>query len=302
MVEGDVLSAETPTGNEFGLEGSGHNATTTGGAPQAKAEQSGIGEYARVLWRRKWIVVITFVVVVVAVLGYCSVASKSYTATATVFLEPPVSSMFSSSQGVNPTVSLVNVPDAIQIMESSTISNLVAKTIPNPPAVSAVQVGSLDTTDVVQMSASSTSPQTAAAAANAYANAYISYEKGITKSTYSSAEKQVSGKLDTLQLAISDLTAQIRSAAAGVNLTAQQVQLSDLETQLTSLQNQLQEYQFYATQGTKTEVGNVLSEATVPTSPSSPKTTEYVVIAAIVGLILGIGLALLVNAVSTRRV
>jgi uncharacterized protein involved in exopolysaccharide biosynthesis len=80
------------------------------------------------------------------------------------------------------------------------------------------------------------------------------------------------------------------------------VQLGDLENQQTSLENQLQEYQFAATQGTDTEVGRVISTASVPTSASSPHTIEYVIIAAIVSLIVGVGLALLVNSVSNRRV
>jgi len=45
-----------------------------------------------------------------------------------------------------------------------------------------------------------------------------------------------------------------------------------------------------------------VTAATVPTKPSSPKTIEYTVLALIFGLIAGIGLALLVNAISRRRV
>ena len=265
-------------------------------------ERSGIAEYARVLWDRKWIIIIVFVLGVGGVLGYCVIAQKTYTAQATVLLEPPVSSLFSAQTANNPTIALVNVQDVIQVMESSAISNIVARTIPNPPSASVAQVGTLATTDVVTVSASSSSPQTAAAAANAYANAYINFERGINKGVFNSAANQVSNKLSTVQLAISNLDATIRSTPPGISQTALEVQLGDLENQQTSLENQLQEYQFAATQGTDTEVGRVISEATPPSSASSPHTIEYVIIAAIFSLILGIGIALLVNAVSNRRV
>ncbi len=271
-------------------------------AQTTSGEQSGLGEYLRILWRRKLVIIIVFVVVVVGVLGYCVTATKTYTATATVYLEPPVSNLFQTSGASASATPLVNVQDQIQIMESSAVSDIVAKTIPNPPSASVTQVGTLATTDIVTLSASSTSPQTAAAAANAYANAYINYERGIDKSEYTSAAKQISNKVDTLQIAINDLDNTIRSTPAGVNQTADEVQLGDLENQLTSLQDQLEGYQFASTQGQGTEVGRVISEATVPTSPSSPHTVEYVVIAAIFGLIAGVGIALVVNAVSTRRV
>jgi uncharacterized protein involved in exopolysaccharide biosynthesis len=271
-------------------------------AMASSSERSGIAEYGRVLWDRRWIIIIVFVLGVGGVLGYCVIAGKTYTAEATVLLEPPVSTLFSTQTANNATTALVNVQDVIQVMQSSSVSNIVSRTIPNPPSVSVAQVGTLATTDVVTVSASSSSAQTAAAAANAYANAYINFERGINKGVFNSAANQVANKLQTVQLAISNLDSTIRSTPAGVSQAAAEVQLGDLENQQTSLENQLQEYQFAATQGTDTEVGRVISAATVPTSASSPHTLEYVVLAAIFSLILGIGLALLVNAVSNRRV
>ena len=52
---------------------------------------------------------------------------------------------------------------------------------------------------------------------------------------------------------------------------------------------------------TNTQFGKVLSTAGVPSSPSSPKTIEYTVLALIFGLVAGMGVALLINAVSTNR-
>jgi uncharacterized protein involved in exopolysaccharide biosynthesis len=67
------------------------------------------------------------------------------------------------------------------------------------------------------------------------------------------------------------------------------------------LQNQLQNYQFYASQGVTTEARQVISTATAPSTPVSPKTIEWTVLALIFGLILGIGVALLTNALAPPR-
>ncbi|HEY6471561.1 MAG TPA: Wzz/FepE/Etk N-terminal domain-containing protein [Acidimicrobiales bacterium] len=293
----EPLTAET---ERIGAMGDGNHISTT---EVTAPEQSGIAEYGRVLWRRKWIIIITTVVVVVGVLGYCVISTKKYTATATVELLPDVSTLLSQSgSSVNPTVADVNVADVIQVIESASISNIVAKTIPNPPSASATQVGTIDQTDIVNVSASSSSPQTAAAAANAFANSYINYERGINKSVFASAAAQLTNKVDTVNIAISNITNELRSSPAGTNTESTTVELSDLENQLTTLENELQTDQFYATQGINSEVGRVISAATVPTKPSSPKTIEYTVFALIFGLIAGVGLALLVNAISRRRV
>ncbi len=185
------------------------------------------------------------------------------------------------------------------MIESSSVAQLVAKTLPGAPAVTATQVG---TTDVVQVSVRSKDPQAAAAAANAYAKAYIAFEQKQTQDTFTSAQAQVQNKIDTLQLAIANLNSQIRSAPATTNVHARTRRSSGTcRANSPTLQNQLQNYQFYASQGVTTEAGQVISTATAPSKPVSPKTIEWTVLALIFGLILGIGVALLVNALAPPR-
>jgi uncharacterized protein involved in exopolysaccharide biosynthesis len=174
-----------------------------------------------------------------------------------------------------------------------------AMTLPGAPSVTATQVA---TTDVVQVSVRAKDAHFATAAANAYANAYIHYEQKQTTDTFSSAQAQVQNKIDTLELAIGNLNGVIRSAPATTNVTPDESQLGDLQGELTTLQNQLQNYQFYASQGVTTEAGQVITTATVPSKPVSPKTLEWTVLALIFGVILGIGVALLVNAVAPPQV
>ena len=262
------------------------------------AEPSGLREYALLLWHKRVTILVVAAICVGATLAYCILTKPTYEASASVLLEPPISQTLveaSSPAGIAP---LPDVPDGIEVIESSAVAQLVAKTLPGAPSVTATQVG---TTDVVQVAVRSKDPQAAAAAANAYANAYISFEQKQTQDTFSSAQSQVQNKIDTLQLAIANLNSQIRSAPATTNVTPDETQLGDLQGQLTTLQNQLQNYQFYASQGVTTEAGQVISTATAPSKPVSPKTVEWTVLALIFGLILGIGVALLVNALAPPR-
>ncbi len=261
-------------------------------------EASGLREYALLLWRKRVTILVVATICVGATLAYCVLIKPTYEATASVLLEPAISQTLveaNSPAGIAP---IPDVPDGIEVIESSAVAKLVADKLPGAPSATAVQVG---TTDVVQISVRSKDPQAAAAAANAYANAYIAFEQKQTTDTFTSAQAQVQNKIDTLQLAIANLNSQIRSAPATTNVTPDETQLGDLQSEFTTLQNQLQNYQFYASQGVTTEAGQVISSATVPSKPVSPKTVEWTVLALIFGLILGIGVALLVNALAPPR-
>ncbi len=266
-------------------------------APGRVQEQSGLREYALVLWRKRVTVIVVAAICVGLTLVYCVAVKPTYQATSTVLLEPAISPTLQEANFPTGTPTLINVPDEIEVIESSAVSDIVAKTAPNAPAVTAAQIG---TTDVVRVSVRSKDPQTAAAAANAYARAYIGFERKQTIDTFTSAQQQLTNKVNTVQLAISNLNTEIRSAPAGVSVIPEETQLGDLESQLANLEDQQQNYQFYASQGATQEAGQIISSAAAPTKPVSPKTLEWTVLALIFGIVLGIGVALLVNAVSPR--
>lgn len=261
-------------------------------------EPSGLREYALLLWKKKVTILVVAAICLGVTLAYCVLVKPTYQSTASVLLEPPISQTLVEANSTSGIAPLPDVPDGIEVIESSSVSDLVSKTIPDPPSVTATQVG---TTNVVQVSVRSKDPQLAAMAANAYAHAYIQFEQKQTTDTFVSAQAQVQNKIDTVQLAIANLNSEIRGAPATANVTPDETQLGVLQNQLTSLQDQLQNYQFYASQGVTTEAGQVISSATVPSKPVSPKTLEWSVLAVIFGLILGIGVALLVNAVAPRE-
>lgn len=253
-------------------------------------QSTGLRDYLAFLRRRGLIIIVVAAVVVGLCLAYCALTTPKYTATATVLLTPTLSPTLIEANGAYNT-QLVDVPSDIQVIESSSVAQVAAKHIQDLPAVKATQVG---TTDVVDVSVESTHPALAAAAATAYAKAYITSEQAQTLNTLTSATSLLDNHIATLHIATVDVQNQIAAAGNSPTVGALQAQLAGYNSEATALENQLANYQFYEANGAVTS-GQVISAASVPTKASSPKVFSWTVIALVIGLILGLGLALLVE-------
>jgi succinoglycan biosynthesis transport protein ExoP len=245
-------------------------------------------DYGHVLWRRRWVIVLTIIVAVGVSVGYDVHTKRVYQATAQLQLTPQISGALQASGSVASTSS-VDVPTDVQILESSTVANAVKKTIPNAPAVSVAQVG---TTNVVNVSVRSTSAKLAAAAANAYAAGYINVQQQQSVAALKSAEHVVQTNIANLQNQINAVQNQINTAPAGQQASLL-TQLSSLQTQLVPLQNQVSQYQFLAT--LNNGGAQVVGAATVPSKPADPKPITNGAIAFAVGLVIGLGIALMLE-------
>jgi uncharacterized protein involved in exopolysaccharide biosynthesis len=260
-------------------------------------EHTGLREYALLLWGRKFIVLLVVVVLVGGAVAYSSVVKPRYQGVATLLLTPTLNATLLEANG-GLTTQVVDVPSDIQIMQSQAVRSIVERKIPNVPDVTVSQVG---VTDVVQVSVQDSSATRAAEAATAYANAYITYEQGQTLNTLTNGAKLLQKHLDTVQLAIANISNEIAGATAATGaVAALQDQLASLNQENAALENQLANYQFFSTNGGSAQSGQLLSSAAVETKPVSPKPVEWTVIAGIIGVLLGIGLAMLLEALSDK--
>ena len=235
--------------------------------------------------RRKWTVLVCFILFVVIAGGYGFTQPKKYTATADIQLV----SQNISPQGYVVPLDATDIATGVQIATSSNVSDIVSKELGYPaPPVKATEVG---VTSVVTLSVTSPSATEAAKAANLYANAYIEY----TGQRFSS---QVNEKLKVLEAQQVSLQAQVdqieselsavspkSSAAAALNVQLQAAS-SELQTVSTSITNLEVAKQQVATGGF------VTTAATVPTSPSSPKPLLDLLVGGLVGLAIGVGIVL----------
>ncbi|MHB8318879.1 MAG: tyrosine-protein kinase domain-containing protein [Acidimicrobiales bacterium] len=237
-----------------------------------------LSSYLFILRRRKWWIVGVTVVALVIAGAYSVLQPKSYSATAQLLIQPENSNVTvgGSQQAITPT----DVLTELQLITSAPVKAAVRKKIGSEPNVAATEVGA---TNVIAVTATASSPSTAALIANAYANAFVVYERTTTINNLASAEGQ-------LQHQISSLDAQIKTLEAN---PASASQVSVLLNQQAILKGQLAQLQV---NGAVTTGGvQVVTPATPPGAPTSPNPKKDGLLALVAGVILGIGIAFLVE-------
>ena len=251
-------------------------------------------DYVQILWRRRWTIILVLIIAIGGGVAYDALTTPEYSATAQLQLTPQLSATV--QQASNPTALpvVVDVPTAIQVIQSISVQDAVTKQV---PGASSVSVNQVQLTNVVNVSVSSTSAKLAAQAANAYAAEYISEQQQQAVEALTNAEQIVQTHISGLQTQINSVHQQIAalptdtSASTLGQAQSLQTQLAALQTQLATYQGQLGQYQSAAS--LNTGGGRIIGQAPVPTKPSSPKPVTDIGLAVIIGLVIGLGIALL---------
>jgi capsular exopolysaccharide synthesis family protein len=119
--------------------------------------------------------------------------------------------------------------------------------------------------------------------ANAYAAAFVTYQRSVTISNLAAAETQLSRQIASTAAQAKSLQS---NPAAAAELGALLGTESALKEQLAQLQ---------VNGAVATEAVQLVSPATAPSSPSSPKPVRDAILGLLLGLLLGIGLAFVVE-------
>lgn len=257
---------------------------------QTHTRQLAVSDYLRVLYRRKWLIAATVFLLVGGSLIYSALKEPVYQATAQLELAPQVSAALlqANNPSIGSAANLVDVPTDIQVLESTSVFSRVRVRLPNAPRVTVTQVG---TTNVLSVSVYSTEPRLAAVAANLYVQTYIAAQQAASQASLTRAVTSLQSHISSLQDQIDVLSGQ-QSGASGIKVQSLQSRIDSLEQFQTTLNEELSQYET-ATSLLSTGGGQVISKATVPVVAVAPKPLEYAVIALIVGLTVGIGIALI---------
>jgi succinoglycan biosynthesis transport protein ExoP len=253
--------------------------SSEGGDPQGVT----LREYARVLWGRKRVVIGVTVLLVGLALAYSFVKTPMYQATATLIYQTPldVSDPLSSSSvdaaqrqvELKSVASVITSPDLVSsAREKLTADDIALRySVTSEPEVS---VGESDSSTVL-ITGVSRSAATAARVANAYASAFTELRKTEEQEQVRQAEQVVQRQLDSFR------TVESRQSAEYFTLLQRLQDLQILEATVT---------------------GNfrVLVPATPPAAPFSPNLLLNCAMALAAGLVLGVGLALLLDQFDTR--
>jgi succinoglycan biosynthesis transport protein ExoP len=252
--------------------------SSTPGGTETSSERSALVNGVRVVRERWWLIAVAAVVCFFVMLVLSLHAQKQYTATSQVLIKPSnLPAVISPSQGqpTDPnTLARIQSDDA-SLITSTTIAASVKSTLHSRESVSdllsQVQANIDSSNDLIDVSVTDSSPAQAAAKANAFANGLVNY---LTQS----AQSQLIAGQARLQNELAALPATDPSRAA--------------------LQQGLE--QVVALEAVTNGGAQTVQEASTPTSPSSPKVKTNLAIGLVVGILIGLALAFLLDLFDRR--
>jgi polysaccharide biosynthesis transport protein len=231
--------------------------------------------YLRIVRARRWWVAACSLVGLGGALALSLTATNQYTATAQLLVQS-VGSNSSSADSAEYLITAAEVQTELQLVTSAQVQKQVRAKLGSVPGITASEVGQ---TNVIAVTAVSSDPARAARIANTYAKAFVSWTTATEISNLAAAETQLGSQIDALGKEISKLPAS--SVAQAGALSNQQAVLKGQLAQL-------------MVAGSAASTGlELVSPATAPTAPSSPKPAQDALLGLLVGLALGVGAAFL---------
>jgi capsular polysaccharide biosynthesis protein/MinD-like ATPase involved in chromosome partitioning or flagellar assembly len=252
-------------------------------------------DYAGVLRRRWWLILVITVAGTLAGAGYLQAAHKVYTATASVYVTATSGTTNQVANGR--TTGAVNLDTQAQVVQSSAVAQAAAKlmhaTDTVPQLLGRVSVAVPANSQVLAISCQASTPDKAASCAQSFAQAYLSYSSAATTASVNSQISVLQSKINGLQSASAKLT------VAAANLPLNSSQRATAEEQLKSDHSQLSSLNSQVAQLTAALAnpsgGSIISNALPPSKPSSPKPLLIVPSGLLAGLLIGLVLAFLTD-------
>ena len=231
--------------------------------------------YLHVLRRGRWWIAAFAVLGLGISLAVSLTSTKQYSATAQLLVQS-TGNVNLTTGSADALVSAADVQTELQLVTSAPVQDAVRRQLGGLPGVSVAEVGQ---TDVIAVTAVDPVPAQAARIANTYARAFVSRSTAAAIGNLAAAEGQLNSQIKAITKEIGALSS--RSSEQATALSNQQEVLKGQLAQLEVAG---------ATASTGVEV---VTPATTPTSPSSPKPVEDVLLGLIAGLIVGVGAAFL---------
>lgn len=238
-------------------------------------------DYGRIVWRRKWIVAAAVVTALLGAVGMSLMQDPIYSAEAQMLVQRR------SGEAVfqqDSNLAVANLERAIQteirVLEGQQVRERVQSDLgldELPPEVHASSVGS---TDVVAVTVRSGDPRTAQVLSDAYIEAYVSTRREQAVDSLAAAGAELQSSVDALQ-------GQIEA------IDPDSPQRDSLITQQATFKSRLDELQIES--ALTTGGASVVQSAELPSDPVEPQPVRTATLAAVVGLLLGLGAAFLVD-------
>jgi len=243
--------------------------------------EANLRTYLQVLRRRSFWVIALLILAVAASVGVSAVQTKKYSASSLLLVQP-AGATFSLISGIQQAITPTDILTDLQLLTSAPVKTEAAKQLGFKPSIVGSIVGQ---TNVISVTASAKTASLAARAANTYAKDFVAQEQKRAINAIISGEKQYQSQIDAIDRQIQTLSASTTAAAAAT--------ISALTSQAAVLKGDEAQLEVAAAESP----GGVelVSLASPPKSPSSPRPLKDGAIALAIGLLLGLVLALLVD-------
>lgn len=258
-------------------------------AASGESTEIDLRDYVRVMWARKWIVLLATLVMAGAAYGISDRQEPVYEAMA----------QFRVVAAVDPTVTQgsratsISPETEIEVLQSAPVLERVRAALGReaPPIVAEPVSG----TEFVTVKAESVDPETAAAIPNAYVEAYRDYRRQQTIDSLTPVRDQIQARFDAVQAEVDDLTTQLGDVSA---VTQPQTYADLIDRRAAAQSRQVPIRTEIDRLNTQLEVGvtggvREGSPAVVPTKPSRPTPVRNALLAVPIGLAFGVGLVFL---------
>jgi polysaccharide biosynthesis transport protein len=234
------------------------------------ARELDLRDYLQVLRRRRGTIALTVVIIVGLSLAYSLRQTPTYEATSQVLVDlPGADGAGSTAQGTE-----------IVLIQAPAMRAAVTKALGHSPDVS---VGPIPSTDLFAFTARSTSARRAARDANVYARVYIDQHREKTTAAGLRLQRKI-GELDG-RIAVLDSEVAVASPADRAAVYTQQAgERGQLSRDRTAAAERLESL----VPASNAAATSIVAKAAVPTSPVKPTTRRNVLVAFVVGLVLGI--------------
>jgi capsular polysaccharide biosynthesis protein/Mrp family chromosome partitioning ATPase len=265
--------------------------------PVQRSDSFEAADYVGVLRRRWWIIVAFACVGLIGAFAYVTVAPKSYTATASVNVTPTAADQSNAVAGSRTSGATVNLDTQAQVVTSTAVATSAGKllhsTLTPYKLAAQINVTVPPNSSILDISCKASTAVGAADCANDFAKAYL-------QNRQQSAISYVQGQLKTLQAQLNSLNAAVAAESTKIsglpsNSPQRAADTAQLDSDKSKLAKLTQEYAATNGQLANTNGGSVNNVATPPGKPSSPKKALIIPSGLVIGLLLGLVIAFLVD-------
>jgi polysaccharide biosynthesis transport protein len=260
--------------------------------------------YLQVIRRHKAVIALSVLAVLALTLTISFLQTPRYAATAKLLLKPRSAQSLFDNRSQSEALSARSVETEIEVIKTEPVRELVRKEVGSAPPV---QVSPVGQTDLVTVRAESTDAERAAAVANAYAGAYIDFRRKQAFDELSAASEEIQTKITDLQKQLENLSTTLADAPACVDARTtadacnQRANVeatvtprrTTLNSQLGLFQQRLDQLQVDSALASGS--AQLVTPASTPQEPFEPTPIRNAVLAVVLGLLLGIGLAFLLD-------